>query len=111
VSPSSSSLSAQGAVADRRAGGQCRCRQGRCRIGFQRRQQGGGDRCRHPQTPLLAQRVFDVLLGDQVQVGKNVAQPLAGLALQFNRAGQLFFGNQLLFDQQLTQHRFILVAR
>ena len=41
---------------------------------------------------------------------RAAGQPLAGLPLQCNRAGQLFFGNQLLFDQQLTQQRFILIV-
>jgi hypothetical protein len=43
-----------------------------------------------------------VLLCDQVELGENIAQSLAGLALQFDRAGQLLFGDQLLFDQQLS---------
>jgi hypothetical protein len=91
--------------------GDRRYRHGLRRIGFQRGQQRGGDRRRHPQAPLLAQRVLDVLLRDEIELGENIAQPLPRLALQCDCAGKLLFRNQFLFDQQLTQHGFVLITR
>jgi hypothetical protein len=43
-------------------------------------------------------------MGDDVPLGENVTEALARVALVFDSAVQLFLRNQLLLDEQLTEH-------
>ena len=70
---------------------------------MKRRQHGRDQRSRNAQLALGSEGQLNVLLGDDVPLRQDVAQPLAGAGLVVHGLAELLMRNELLLNQDLAE--------